>query len=129
MKYNYNAQLGCFERSDGLGKKIWVTMSEAQRIITLRELGNSIGEIQAKMNFVSSKATSYSVKTILAKYDNGAINIDMNVPAPDIQFNDLGIEERISSLEQRLSKLEEAFYSIKWEDNKSFMEKVKLWIK
>ena len=129
MKYEYNSQLGCFERSDGLGKKIWVTMTEAQRIVTLRDLGNSIGEIQAKMSFVSSKATSYSVKTILAKYDDGSINIDMSVPAPDIQFKDMGIEERISDLEKRLSKLEESFNSIEWEDKTSFMEKVKLWVR
>lgn len=129
MKYEYNSQLGCFERSDGLGKKIWVTMTEAQRIVTLRDLGNSIGEIQAKMSFTSSKATSYSVKTILAKYEDGSINIDMSVPASDIQFKDMGVEERISDLERRLSKLEEAFYSIEWEEKKSFTDKVKSWIK
>lgn len=124
MKYNYNTKLGCFERSDGLGKKIWITMTEAQRIVTLRDLGNSLGEIQAKMNFVSSKATSSSVKTILAKYDEGNISIDMSVPAPDIQFKDMGIEERIDSLEKRLSKLEK----LANEEN-GLIDKVKSWIR
>lgn len=126
MKYEYNSGLGCFERSDGLGKKIWVNMSEAQRIITLRDLGNTIGEIQAKMNFTSNKATSYSVKTILNKYDDGSIIIDMSSPASNIQFEDMSMDARIMDLEERLSKLEKLVTDKKEE---SFTDKVKSWMR
>ena len=113
MKWIYNDRLGCFEREDKIGKKIWVTMSEAQRIITLRDLGNSIGEIQAKMTFVSSKASSYSVKTILEKVDDDSLIIDMDVPASDIQFNDLSVDNKLVNLEERISNLEGRLSEIK----------------
>ena len=107
MNWIYNSKLGCFERSDKVGKKLWVTMTEAQRIITLRDLGNSIGEIQAKMSFVSSKASSYSVKTILERYDNGELIIDMDVPVTDVEWNDLSYDSKINDLELRIKHLED----------------------
>ena len=107
MNWIYNSKLGCFERSDKVGKKLWVTMTEAQRIITLRDLGNSMGEIQAKMSFVSSKASSYSVKTILERYDNGELIIDMDVPVTDVEWNDLSYDSKINDLELRIKHLED----------------------
>ena len=107
MNSIYNSKLGCFERSDKVGKKLWVTMTEAQRIITLRDLGNSMGEIQAKMSFVSSKASSYSVKTILERYDNGELIIDMDVPVTDVEWNDLSYDSKINDLELRIKHLED----------------------
>lgn len=107
MNWIYNSKLGCFERSDKVGKKLWVTMTEAQRIITLRDLGNSIGEIQAKMSFVSSKASSYSVKTILERYDNGELIIDMDVPVTEVEWNDLSYDSKINDLELRIKHLED----------------------
>lgn len=126
MKWVYNSKLGCFEREDKLGKKLWITMTEAQRIITLRDLGNSIGEIQAKMNFVSNKASSYSVKTVLERYDNGDIVIDMNVPVSEVEWEDLSNDSKINDLEMRISNLENIISEY---DENSFMDKVKSWLK
>ena len=51
MNYKYNEEKECFIREDGLGKKYWINSSEAQRIMTLYDLGNSIGEIRNKITF------------------------------------------------------------------------------
>ncbi len=106
MKYDYNYELGAFEREDKIGKKIWATMDEAQRIITLKELGYTRGEIQSKMNFKSKKATGYTVYTILDKYENGDLKIDMNAPVTPDDFKDFSIDDRVSKLEERMNEFE-----------------------
>ena len=111
MRYNYNATIGAFEREDKLGKKIWATMNEAQRVITLSDLGYSMGEIQSKISFKSKKATGYTVRTILEKYESGDLEIDMNAPIPVEDYRDLTVEERLNDLERRLSVLEESTVS------------------
>ncbi len=108
MRYNYNATIGAFEREDKLGKKIWANMNEAQRVITLSDLGYSMGEIQSKISFKSKKATGYTVRTILEKYESGDLEIDMNAPIPVEDYRDLTVEERLNDLERRLSVLEES---------------------
>ena len=55
MRYNYDSDNECFVREDGLGKKIWINSVEAQRIITLYDLGNNIPEIRNKIRFNSKK--------------------------------------------------------------------------
>lgn len=111
MRYNYNATIGAFEREDKLGKKIWANMNEAQRVITLSDLGYSMGEIQSKISFKSKKATGYTVRTILEKYESGDLEIDMNAPIPVEDYRDLTVEERLNDLERRLSVLEESTVS------------------
>lgn len=111
MRYNYNATIGAFEREDKLGKKIWANMNEAQRVITLSDLGYSMGEIQSKVSFKSKKATGYTVRTILEKYESGDLEIDMNAPIPVEDYRDLTVEERLNDLERRLSVLEESTVS------------------
>jgi len=108
MRYNYNATIGAFEREDKLGKKIWANMNEAQRVITLSDLGYTMGEIQSKVSFKSKKATGYTVRTILEKYESGDLEIDMNAPIPVEDYRDLTVEERLNDLERRLSVLEES---------------------
>ena len=111
MRYNYNATIGAFEREDKLGKKIWANMNEAQRVITLSDLGYTTGEIQSKISFKSKKATGYTVRTILEKYESGDLEIDMNAPIPVEDYRDLTVEERLNDLERRVSVLEESTVS------------------
>lgn len=111
MRYNYNATIGAFEREDKIGKKIWATMNEAQRVITLSDLGYTMGEIQSKVSFKSNKATGYTVRTIIDKYECGDLEIDMNAPIPVEDYRDLTVEERLNDLERRLSVLEESTVS------------------
>ena len=108
-KYRYNSDFECFERfKDGkpFGKKLWVNILEARKIVTLYNLGNSIGLIQSKMTFSSKKATGHTVKTIIQLYENDEIELDGDYPAPSKDFNDLTVEGRISALEDRIEVLE-----------------------
>lgn len=103
MKYNYNSDLECFEREDKLGKKLWVNNVEAQRIVTLYQLGNSIPMIRNKITFHSRKVTESTIENFLKNYHNGDIVL------PDIDYvpvnEDLTIEQRISNLESEVEEL------------------------
>lgn len=103
MKYNYNSDLECFEREDKLGKKLWVNNVEAQRIVTLYQLGNSVPMIRNKITFHSRKVTESTIENFLKNYHNGDIVL------PDIDYvpvnEDLTIEQRISNLENEVEEL------------------------
>lgn len=99
MKYNYNSNLGAFVREDGLGKKFWITMVEAQRIMTLYELGNNPAQIGAKIQFKSSKTTISSINTFINNVENGNIVLTTDVPVSVDEFEDISMEARITKLE------------------------------
>ena len=107
MKYNYNSELDCFVREDGLGKKIWITSTEAHRIMTMYDLGNSIGEIRNKINFAKPKrVTESTIKNFINNVADGNIVLDDNLPAPDIVYTELSLDEKVNNLEERLNTLE-----------------------
>lgn len=123
MKYEYNANLECFEREDKLGKKFYINSNEAQRIVTMRELGYSIGRICAKIQFNSDKVYESTVANFLKNVDEGNIIVNGDYPAPKGVIKDLTVSDRLISLEERVSELED---KIRYE---SFTDKVKLWLK
>lgn len=134
-KYKYNTEFECFERFDEngrpSGKKLWVNITEAQRIVTLYELGNSIGLIQSKMKFNSTKASGSTVKTIINLYENDEIELDGDYPAPHQDYDELDMGGRIDSLENRVKHLENIVSTYADETKKSenkFISKVKSWI-
>lgn len=106
MKYNYNSELGAFVREDGLGKKFWITMVEAHRIMTLYELGVSPNQIGAKIQFKNPKTTVSSVSNFIKNVENGDIVLDNDVPLPVEDFDDINLEARITEIESRVSSLE-----------------------
>ena len=76
MKYEYNADIEAFERTDKKGNKLWFNMYEAQRIMTLYHLGYTPNKISTKMEFHSNKVGMSSVKTFIDNVNNGNIVID-----------------------------------------------------
>lgn len=122
MKYDYNPELECFVREDGLGKKIWINSSEAQRIVTMYNLGNSIGEIRNKIHFqYARRVTESTIKNFILNIQNGNIVLSDDYPAPKKVVYELTLEERISNLEKRMDEFESM-------NDKSFADKVKSWI-
>lgn len=129
MKYKYNSDLECFERFNNegkpIGKKLWVNIVEARKIVTLYNLGNTVGLIQSKMNFASNKASGHTVETIIKLYKNEEIELDGDFPAPSKDFEELSVDGRIDDLERRIEALENKECSCSSE--KSVVDKVKSW--
>ena len=129
-KYKYNSDLECFERFDEdgfpVGRKLWVNITEARKIITLYNLGNSVGLIQSKMHFASNKASGSTVKTIINLYEDDEIELDGEYPAPKNDFEELSYDGRLDSLEDRVSKLENIVFNDVEKEN--LWSKVKSWI-
>ena len=126
MKYDYDIELEAFVREDGLGKKIWINAMEGQRIMTLYELGNSIAEIRNKIIFNNKKVYESTIVNFIKNVEEGNIVIPTDVPAP--LETSLTVEERIQSLEDRVSELESIVYRepvSEPKDHESFTEKLR----
>ena len=144
MKYNYDSELGAFVREDGLGKKFWITMVEAHRIMTLYELGNNPAQIGAKIQFKNPKTTVSTVNNFIKNVENGDIVLDYDVPLPVEDFDDINTEVLISEIDSRVRILEEKVdriftilqsYENDWKcecgckEEESISDKVKAWLK
>ncbi len=127
MKYNYDSNLECFVREDGLGKKLWINSVEGQRIMTLHKLGNSISEIRNKITFNSRKVRESTIEAFIRNVKNGDIVIPSDAPMPVNES--LTVEERIQRLEDDLEEFKSRFESpsceCEPEDSESFMEKLR----
>lgn len=134
MKYDYDVENECFVREDGLGKKFWINSSEAHRIMTMYSLGNSIGEIRNKIDFVNKRrVTESTIVTFIKNVNDGNIVLDKDYPAPVKLVNDLTLNDRIDNLEERVTELEERFSLPECEcepkDSETKVEKVRAWLK
>lgn len=106
MKYNYDVEQECFIREDGAGKRININISEAQRIIALKDLGYSIAQIRNKMVFSSNKVYESTIQNFLNNVEKGNIVISGDYPAPKLALEDLTVDMRLTSLEERLENVE-----------------------
>ena len=132
MRYNYNSELGAFVREDGLGKKFWITMVEAHRIMTLYELGVSPNQIGAKIQFKNPKTTVSTVNNLIKNVESGDIVLDTDVPLPVEDFDDVSIEARITKLEhdvEHIKRLLEKPCECECKEEESISDKVKAWLK
>ena len=132
MKYNYDSELGAFVREDGLGKKFWITMVEAHRIMTLYELGVSPNQIGAKIQFKNPKTTVSTVSNFIKNVENGDIVLDNDVPLPVEDFDDISTEARITKLEhdvEYIKRLLEKPCECECKEEESISDKVKAWLR
>lgn len=132
MKYNYDSELGAFVREDGLGKKFWITMVEAHRIMTLYELGVSPNQIGAKIQFKNPKTTVSTVNNLIKNVESGDIVLDTDVPLPVEDFDDVSIEARITKLEhdvEYIKRLLEKPCECECKEEESISDKVKAWLR
>ena len=107
MKYNYDVKNECFVREDGLGKKFFINSHEAQRIMTMVDLGYSIPRICNKIQFASDKVYESTVTNFINNVKEGNIIVSDEYPAPENAIRELTVEDRISRLEERVSTLED----------------------
>ena len=126
MRYDYDADIEAFVRSDKKGNKLWFNMYEAQRIMTLYQLGYTPNKIATKMEFKSNKVAMSSVKTFIDNVNNGNIVIDNDAPAPVEYVNDMSLEARVSKLEQDFDEFRKKFVDPTPDDGIS--EKVRKWL-
>ena len=112
MKYVYDVDRECFKRIDNRGKSLHVNITEANRIVNLLNLNYSVPAIINKVSLVDPQATQTTVKSFIRNYNEGNIEIPTDAPVPsrifdemtiEINYNDL--EERVKSLEDRMSEL------------------------
>lgn len=132
MRYNYDSELGAFVREDGLGKKFWITMVEAHRIMTLYELGVSPNQIGAKIQFKNPKTTVSTVNNLIKNVESGDIVLDTDVPLPVEDFDDVSIEARITKLEhdvEYIKRLLEKPCECECKEEESISDKVKAWLR
>ena len=107
MKYKYDVDNEWFVREDNLGKKFHINITEARRIMTMVNLGNSIAEIRNKISFSSNKVYESTINNFINQVEKGNISLDGDYPAPKVVLEDLTVAERISKLEDRVTALEE----------------------
>lgn len=123
MKYNYDIHEEAFVREDKLGKKYWINMNEAQRIMTLHDLGYNPNQIGVRMQFNNKKVTISTIKNFIKQVEKGKIIIDMNAPASLTEVEDMSVDARISRLEENIQIFNDMIESP--DKEKSFTEKVR----
>ena len=128
VKYNYNVEMEAFKREDNRGKAIYVNVAEAQRIVSMLELGYSVADICGKISLNSPKGSLTTIKSFIKNYKNGNIEIPKDAPAPSNIYDSVDNEVRLDELEKRVLRLEKIIDSNESE-KKSVADKVKLWWK
>ena len=138
VKYNYNVEMEAFKRADNRGKAIYVNVTEAQRIVSMLELGYSVADICGKISLNSPKGSLTTIKSFIRNYKSGNIEIPTDAPAPSNVYDSMDNEVRLDELEERVLILENKFKLV-WTalenscecdcENKGMIDKVKSWIR
>lgn len=139
MKYIYNVELEAFRREDRKGKPLYVNIIEANRIISLLNLGHSVAEINGKVSLSNPKGTVTTINSFIRNYNEGNIEIPENAPTPVHNLESLSDSSRIDRLEKRVTDLENIISEIKSDcfctcfagessEEKSITDKVKSWL-
>lgn len=122
VEYYYDVNIEAFKRADNRGKPLYVNITEAQRIISLLDLGYSVSDVEGKVSLSSPHGTITTVKSFIRNYKQDNINMPTDAPAPVKVFDSISDANRIDLLEERVTKLEMI-------QNESVLDKVKSWIK
>lgn len=122
VKYEYNPELEVFRRVDNRGPSLKVNIVEARRIKSMMDLGIKAPTILMKIDFVNPISMT-NLRTIMNNIEKGNLELDGDYPMPTGQLNDINTEIRLTSLEERMSKLENK------KESESVVDKVKLWMK
>ena len=95
------------------GKSLYVNITEANKIISLVNLGYTIPVITKRVELSNPKAGSTTVRTFITRYKNGDIIIPKDAPAPSSVFESITDSDRLNALEKRVTDLENKFSEIK----------------
>ena len=122
MKYEYDVNAEAFKRVDNRGKLLHINISEAQRIISLLNLGHSIVNIESKVKLSNPKGTVTTIKSFIKNYKNGDIIMPDDAPAPVRTFEEFNFDNSLDDLNERVSNLEREFEEFK---KKSITDKIR----
>lgn len=132
VKYAYDVVSEVFKREDNRGNHLAVNIAEANRIISLLNLGYSVAEITLKVPLSSPKGTTSTVNSFIKNYRAGNIEMPENAPAPTQNLQSITDSERIDALEERVTRLENLFVPVDCEceeyAEKSKIGKVREWL-
>jgi len=107
VEYYYDSGIEAFKRADKRGKPLYINVTEAQRIVSLLDLGYSVSEIEGKISLANPKGTITTIKSFIKNYRSGNISMPVDAPAPVKVFESMTDSNRIEALEERVAKLEE----------------------
>ena len=124
--YKYDSQLEVFKRTDNRGNHLAVNISEAQRIISLLDLGYSASKIQNKIRLSNPKASTSTLNSFIRNYVDGNIFMPDDAPAPVRSLESISDNDRINRLEERVIELEKKVDGMVSED-KGLVGKAKSW--
>ena len=128
VEYYYDVDDEVFKRVDNRGNHLAINIAEAQRIVSLVDLGYSAYKIDNKITLSNPKAGISTVKSFIKNYKDGNINIPDNAPAPTVLYEELSNDARLSNIEERIKKLEDDWEEFKSSESKGFKSKVKSWM-
>lgn len=111
VSYTYDEQCECFKRDDNRGRPLAVNVSEAQKIVSLMDLGYSMNEITGRVSLSDPKATVSTIRSFIRNYRNGNIKMPVDAPAPTRNFENFSNDIKIEELERRVSELEKKIQS------------------
>ncbi|MBP5421707.1 MAG: hypothetical protein J6Y78_04595 [Paludibacteraceae bacterium] len=118
VRYSYDSKGEVFKREDNRGSPLRVNIAEAQRIVSLLNLGYCTTDIINKVQLY--KGTSSTVRNFIKNYEAGNIDIPDDAPAPVQLIDEMNDDRRIEALEERVRELER---------KKSISERFKEWIR
>lgn len=119
--YIYNPNKEAFVRENNKGKPLYVNITEAQRIVSLMDLGYSRTDVENRIILSNPKGTSTTVRSFIRNYKAGNIQMPDDAPAPSRVFDSLTDSDRLNELERRVTELENKF-----EEKKSWKERLGL---
>ena len=129
MKYIYNVELEAFKREDNRGKPLYVNITEANRIISLINLGYTVADVTNKVSLSNPKGTVTTINSFIKNYRNGNIILPDDAPAPVNVFESLTESDRISALEDRVTELENKFSEITFTEETEVESWWEKWLK
>ena len=123
VEYIYNVDLEMFRRVDNRGPSLPFNITEARRIESMMNLGMKAPSILKKIDFVNEVSMT-NLRTFMNNLEDGNIKgLDEDYPVPTGQYVDLDTQARITSLEERVTRLERDS-----SNNKSIIERIKQWL-
>ena len=106
VEYRYNVDLEMFRRVDNRGPSLPFNITEARRIESMMNLGMKAPSILKKIDFVNEVSMT-NLRTFMNNLEDGNIlGLDEDYPVPNGQFVDLDSQARLTSLEERVTRLE-----------------------
>ena len=126
VEYRYNVDLEMFRRVDNRGPSLPFNITEARRIESMMNLGMKAPSILKKIDFVNEVSMT-NLRTFMNNLEDGNIlGLDEDYPVPNGQFVDLDSQARLTSLEERVTRLENS--QCDCTTNKNIKERIKKWL-